>query len=83
MTVEGPVTPFAQLRAEARRDLRAMLGPSAAAEILIVGTALADGSDALWPIWGTIGVAIAVLIALGVWASFIRGWRVLRQVGRT
>jgi hypothetical protein len=67
-----------QLRAEARRDLDALLFPSGAAGLLIVAIGIWHGPAALWPVWGTIGTTLLVALALGTWATYIRGWRILR-----
>jgi hypothetical protein len=68
----------AELRAEARRDLNAIRGPSGVAGLLIVAIGVWRGPGALWPVWGTVGMTIVVALALGVWGTYIRGWRALR-----
>jgi hypothetical protein len=68
----------AELRAEARRDLNAMLGPSGVAGLLIVAIGVWRGPGALWPVWGSVGMTIVVALTLGVWGTYLRGWRALR-----
>jgi hypothetical protein len=85
--MSGPINPqapctaaqIAQIRAEARRDLKAMLVPFTFVGSVIIAVGLWRGPGALWPVWGPTGTTIAVALAVGVWATYIRGWRVLRN----
>lgn len=82
----GPVEPrsscspgeITELRAEARRELKALLVFSGVAGSLIIAIGFWRGPGALWPVWGTIGTTLVVALALGMWATYIRGWQTLR-----
>src|SRR4051794_30639338 len=73
----GPAAELYQLRAEARRDLRLIRIPLAVAGTIVAATA-GWGPEALLPICAVCAATILVAISLGVWGTYIRGWRVLR-----
>ncbi len=70
---------IAVARAEARRDLNAMLAPSAIIGSAIVIVAMWRGGAALWPVWSTLAATMTISLALALWATYIRGWRVMRD----
>ncbi|MFL5844443.1 MAG: hypothetical protein ACJ762_07090 [Solirubrobacteraceae bacterium] len=71
---------FVALRAEARRDLKLMLAPTAGLGTLLAGVVHWRGFEALWPVWGTVGAAVVSMIGIGIWAGFFRGRRAIRAL---
>jgi hypothetical protein len=70
------------VRAEARRDLKAMLLPFAGVATLIAVVTYSRGGGALWPVWATIATTMVVGLVVAAWGTYIRGWRVMRAQQR-
>ena len=73
-----PAGEIAVVRAEARRDLKVMLTPSAIVSSAIVIVGIWRGGAALWPVWSTLGTTMTISLGLALWGTYIRGWRVMR-----
>jgi hypothetical protein len=73
-----PSAEIAVVRAEARRDLKAMLAPSAGISSAIVIVGIWRGGAALWPVWSTLAATMTLALALALWGTYIRGRRVMR-----
>jgi hypothetical protein len=73
-----PSAEIAVVRAEARRDLKAMLAPSAIISAAIVIVGIWRGGAALWPVWSTLATTMTIALAVALWGTYIRGWRVMR-----